>query len=437
VAGAVLTWRYSEVVLRRLAFWSLAVVFPMPLVLTYNAVTPEPMALRIDIFFGLTAYSWWLLSIALSTRPLWLDRLVGLPAIYGLHGMLGILAIGAAYLHHEDAFASHTVARNLGNVAFWAALAVLLYSIFFLSGWFGDRSGAFLKAKRSSEKVIAHQLSVWVHRLNLVIVLMIFLHAQLLARVNQHLSLMLLLDLYTLVAFSLYAWKKWIAPATYLVGNVTSNEPRGVGTRVLRVDLDEQATKARPGDSVFLRFEGSPAVGREWHPFSLSDARSDTLTFTISQHGDFTRELTDVTAGTRVRLDGPYGRFDAIARGLDHDVPLVLLGMGAGVAPLLSLTAAHHLDRPLELLWAVRSPEHAVYEDEIDAYERAPGSWLKATIKVGRFTKADLTQTISEEARANGSFFIVGPSPAVLATQRLLRRAGIPRGRIHHERLTL
>jgi hypothetical protein len=45
--------------------------------------------------------------------------------------------------------------------------------------------------------------------------------------------------------------------------------------------------------------------------------------------------------GTSVRLEGPFVRLDTITRNLDSRTPLVLLGMGAGVAPLLSLTAAH------------------------------------------------------------------------------------------------
>jgi predicted ferric reductase len=422
---------------RRLVFWGAALAFPMPLVLTYNAVTDEPMALRVDIFYGMFAYGWWLMSILLSVRPSWLDRLVGLPAIYGLHGMLGVLAIGAAYLHHKDALASEALPRLLGNWAFWTALAVLSYSVLFLSGWLGDRSMRVLRTKKSLERLLRHQVSLWVHRLNLVVVGMVFLHAHLLDRVNQHLPLMVLLDLYTVATLSLYAWKKWIAADTFLTGEVTSNEPRGVATRVLSVALDREATKAQPGDSMFLRFEGSSAVGREWHPFSLTGDDRRTMTFTISQHGDFTRLLSDVTCGTRVRLEGPFGRFHEIARGLDPAVPLVLLGMGAGVAPLLSLTAAHHEHRELELLWSVRSAEHALYETELDRYQEASGGRLRVVIKVGRFDRAELVRRVSPQGVADGVFFLVGPSPAVLSTYRMLRRAGIPRRRIHHERLTL
>ncbi|MGW0201231.1 hypothetical protein, partial [Nonomuraea sp. NPDC003201] len=70
--------------LRKLLFWSCAVVFPLPLVLTYDSLSTDPEQLKLYIFLGLTAYAWWLMSILLSVRPSWLDRFVGLPAIFGL-----------------------------------------------------------------------------------------------------------------------------------------------------------------------------------------------------------------------------------------------------------------------------------------------------------------------------------------------------------------
>jgi predicted ferric reductase len=422
---------------RKLAFWAFAVAFPLPLVFTYDEMQTEPQSLRIDIFLGIFAYAWWLLAILLSVRPPWLERLVSLRSIYGLHGMLGVLAIVAAYLHHDNAYAGNALARDLGNWAFWIALGLLFYSVFFMSGWLVERSRLVHRMKQTLEVVFRRQVSLWVHRLNLVVVLMIFVHAHLLVRVNQHFPLMVLFDVYTVVTLGLYAWKKWIARDTYLTGSVVGNEARGASTRVLSVALDREATKVQPGDSFFLRFEGSRAVGREWHPFSVTDDDRHTLTFTISQHGDYTRALTSLAVGTRVRLEGPFGRFDKIARDLDPDTPLVFLGMGAGVAPLLSLTAAHHTTRDIHLLWAVRTDHDVYYRDTLAGYQAAAGDKLQVTTSFGRFRRDDLTTTLSPEAVAKGAFFIVGPNPAVLANQRLLRQIGVSPTRIHHERLTM
>ncbi|WP_329577448.1 FAD-binding oxidoreductase [Streptomyces sp. NBC_01361] len=423
--------------LRKILFWSVAVIFPLPLVLTYDSVATEPEQLRFYIFLGLIAYSWWLLAIALSVRPPWLDRFVGLPAIYGLHGMLGVLAIYAAYLHSENSYSPSQLARDLGDWSFYGALTVLSYSVFFMSGWLTDRSRLLLSVKRILERVFRHQLSVWIHRLNLLIVVMVCLHAHLLLRVNQHLSFMVLLDLYTVVVLGAYAWKKWIAPDTYLTGTVIGNEARGESTRKMSVALDGTAAKLQPGDSLFLRFEGNPAVSKEWHPFSVTDDNQETLTFTISQHGDFTRRLGRVDPGTAVRLEGPFGRFESTVQDRGPDAPLVLLGMGAGVAPLLSLTAAHHTTRDIHLLWAVRKPEDAYYLDELEKYQAASEGRLRVTTSVGRFRRDDLSGALSAEEVEKGQFFIVGPNLAVIANRRLLRRIGVGVRRIHDERLTM
>ncbi|WP_327725414.1 FAD-binding oxidoreductase [Streptomyces europaeiscabiei] len=423
--------------LRKLLFWSFAVLFPLPLILTYEFVADESDLLKFYIFLGLIAYTWWLLAIVLSVRPAWLHRFVGLPSIYGLHGALGILAIAAAYIHRDNSYSPSPLAWVLGDWAFYGALTVLCYSMFFMSGWFVDRSRLLLRAKGLLETVFRRRLSVWIHRLNLVIVAMIWLHAHLLVRVNQYFAFMVLFDLYTVMTLGIYVWKKWIAPDTYLMGTVTGNETRGGATRRVSVGLDSKSATLRPGDFFFLSFEGSSSVSREWHPFSVTDDDKKTLTFTIRQHGDFTRRLGDVEVGNRVRLEGPFGQFESIVQERDREAPLVLVGMGAGVAPLLSLAAAHHTTRKVHLLWAVRSPEDAYYRDIIEEYQAASGNRMQVTISVGRFRREDLVSILSAEAVTNGSFFIVGPNPAVLANQRLLRRIGVSARRIHQERLTM
>ncbi|WP_426226439.1 FAD-binding oxidoreductase [Pseudarthrobacter sp. DSP2-3-2b1] len=290
--------------------------FPVPLLLTFHLQSSDPWRLKFYILLGLVAYSWWLLAIVLSVRPPWLDRLVGLRSIYGLHGMLGVLALAAAYVHGENSYAPERWARWLGDWSFYAALTVLCYSVFFMSGWLVDRSMLLVKVKRLLERVFRHQLSVWIHRLNLVIVGMIWLHAHLLDRVSEHFVFMVLFDLYTVVVLGIYAWKKWIGPDTFKAGTVVANHARGGSTRKVSVALDQEETSLRPGDFFFLSFEGSSAVSRERHPFSVTDDNREEVTFTMRQHGNYTRRLGNVQAGTRVRLEGPFGRFDSIVQ--DH-----------------------------------------------------------------------------------------------------------------------
>ncbi len=421
---------------RPLLLWSVVVAFPAPLLLVMNAQMSDAPRMKLYISLGLVAYCWWLLAILLSVRPAWLDRRVGLPQVYALKGLLGVLAIAAAYLHRENTFAAGTLPGNLGDWAFWGAFAVLCYSVIFLSGWITDRSAIAATIKRRLEAVFRHQLSVWVHRLNLLAVAMIFLHVHLIDRVSQHFWFMALFDLYTISVLAVWLWNKWGAPDAYLTGAVHQNTALNHATRQVTIALDQPAGGARPGDFYFLRFE-HPDISREWHPFSATDARNDMLAFTVRQTGDFTRTISTVAVGTRVRLEGPFGRFDETFRAHPKEAPVVLIGMGAGVAPLLSLIAGHFRRRRILLLWSVRHADDTYYSELLDDYRSQSTGNLEVVTQIGRFHPAQLNGLLTPEEVRTAAFFVVGPNPAVLATQQVLRQLGVPRRHVHHERLTM
>src|SRR5699024_3225926 len=407
--------------LRLFALWAAAVVFPLPMMLVYDGIATEPVVLKQLVLFGLIAYSWWLLAILLSLRPRWLDRAVGLPAVYRLHGVLGLGSLVLAYIHHQNSYTSHGLAEILGDWGLYLSIATLCLAVFFLTGWLVDRSRSLLRARRFLERVVLRrQLSIWLHRLNIVVVVLIWLHVHVLPRMTQYPEFMILFDFYTVAVLSLYVWKKWIAPDTAIRGTVVRNEGRGASTRRVAIELDETNASIRPGDFFFLRLDGAGVVGPEPHPFSATDDDQATVTFTIRQHGDYTNRLGDVAEGARARLEGPFGRFDAVVHRHGPDTPLVLLGMGAGIAPLLSLAAAHHSSRTIRLLWSVHTAEDLYYREVLKDYEEASAGKMQVTTSVGRFKRGDFERELTDEALRTGVFFIVGSSPAVLANQRLL-----------------
>lgn len=131
----------------KMLFWSLSVIFPLPLVLAYDALAREPGQLKLIIVLGLTAYAWWLLAILLSVRPAWLDRRIGLRSVYGLHGMLGVLAVVLAFVHQDNSYSGNQLAIFLGEWGFYLTVGVLCFSVFFLSGWIVDRVRLLLAAR--------------------------------------------------------------------------------------------------------------------------------------------------------------------------------------------------------------------------------------------------------------------------------------------------
>jgi predicted ferric reductase len=421
---------------RSLLFYAAALLFPLPLVVVLNTQLTDAARVRMVISLGLIAYCWWLAAILLSVRPTWLDRWVGLPQIYALHGSLGIAALVVAYLHIDNNYAHNMLARDVGNWAFYLSLGVAAYSILFMSGWLADRLLLVARIKRGLERLLDHRIAVWLHRLNLVAVALIAVHVHLIVQINRHLVFMIAFDLVTLAVLGVYAWKKWIAPDSFLTGTVRENRALNASTRQVAIALDEPSSRIRPGDFFFLRFEAD-GIPRERHPFSLTGDDQGLATFTIRQIGDFTRAVPQVPVGTRSRLEGPFGRFDGILKETPAQIPLVFIGMGAGVAPLLSLAAGYAGDRAITLLWSVHRDDDAYYRSLIEDFENANPDRFDAHIQVGRFTRDRLAALLSAEQIGKAQFVVVGPAQAVLAAQRHLRRLGVSHRRIHHERLTM
>ncbi|MGW6504366.1 hypothetical protein [Nonomuraea angiospora] len=73
----------------------------------------------------------------------------------------------------------------------------------------------------------------------------------------------------------------------------------------------------------------------------------------------------------------------------------------------------------------------------LEDYQKASGDQFRFTVSIGRLHREDLACVLSMAEINEGSFFIVGPNPAVLANQRLLRRVGVSARRIHQERPTM
>ena len=97
-------------------------------------------------------------------------------------------------------------------------------------------------------------------------------------------------------------------------------------------DLD--ALKVEAGQFFSWRFLAGPGWSRA-HPYSLSaapDGRS--LRITVKDLGDGSRDVARLRPGTRVLVEGPYGRLSARARTRRH---VALIGAGVGITPLRSL----------------------------------------------------------------------------------------------------
>lgn len=442
------------------AMWAIVLfVVPLPLVLTLNAGLVDSLSRVLLADLGAIAYGWWLAGIVLATRPRCLDRLVGLPSLYFLHGAIGVLSLLMAGAHALWSFSFHPQVRVVGQIAWYLLLAVVILAVLFLTGWVVDRSRTAFRAKRAISRVLPHRAMIWLHRLVFVVVALIVAHVTMIPQVSRNAPFMAVFLTMTLLAVGLYAWHLLVAPSLAArQAQVVRSSRLNSHTQQIVLRLGSHDPRPRAGDFYFVSFPGLRARGipGEPHPFSVTrienpeavgndagrpatDASFVDVSFTIASEGDFTSRIGRIPVGAQASLEGPFGRFDPIISG-NPGRPLVLIGMGAGIAPMVGL-AQGHPERRITVIDVVSRAEDLYYQKDFEQIVRGRGAFggprLTFVSHEHRLDAQWIQAHIPHEERTEALFVVVGPAAGVLSVSRSLRRSGVARGRIVDERLTM
>jgi ferredoxin-NADP reductase len=200
------------------------------------------------------------------------------------------------------------------------------------------------------------------------------------------------------------------------------------------------ALGAEAGQFFQWRFLTGPGWTRA-HPYSLSaapDGRS--LRITVKQLGDGSADLPNVRPGTRVLVEGPYGRLSGRARTRRR---VAFIGAGVGITPLRAL--AEGLDyRPGEAVLLHRFTDRPLFDRELaqlvrerglqvimlPGHRRAPNSWLGAGIGPSDDLTA-LTYWVPDIAERD--VYVCGPEAWAQDVRRTTEAAGLPPERFHVE----
>jgi predicted ferric reductase len=255
---------------------------------------------------------------------------------------------------------------------------------------------------------------------------------------------------------TVFWWTAWAASAAAVVAfrlgvpawrslrhrvHVTSVVAEGDGVVSVHLggrNLDRLRVEA--GQFFVWRFLAGDGRSRG-NPYSLSAAPTrDALRITVKDLGDQSARLKDLAPGTRVLVEGPYGRLGDRARSRDR---VAFIGAGVGITPLRALAEGmaygpgaavmlhRYRDRPLlqrelerlaterglELLW-------------LPGARRSPDSWLGA--HVGRAD--DLTALVSWVPDiAERDVYLCGPAAWTAQVVATLRAAGLTPDHIHLE----
>ncbi|WAC66053.1 ferredoxin reductase family protein [Agrococcus sp. SL85] len=259
-----------------------------------------------------------------------------------------------------------------------------------------------------------------------------------------------------------YWWALWLATAAAVlvwrialpIGRSLRHDLRVVaveddGARGVRVRIGGRAIErlgARAGQFLVWRFLDGPGWTRG-NPYSLAvSPRRGELVIAARVVGDGSRRLRSLRPGTRVLVEGPMGRMTGDAR---QGRRMLLVGAGAGVAPLLSILDDEAFE-PGEavLVTRDRTPEEAVGAEHVRELverrglrhvpldgprSRAGSSWVASDW--GAWDGAALLRAIAGDL-ADVDVFLCGPDDWSAALRADLLRAGAAPARIHAESFT-
>jgi len=226
-------------------------------------------------------------------------------------------------------------------------------------------------------------------------------------------------------------------PGRWQIGTVTRIVQETPRVKSFRIALPEW-TPHLPGQHYDVRLT-APDGYRAQRSYSVASSPLDEgaieLTVDRLDDGEVSGYLHDVlVVGDRIELRGPFAAF-FVWRG---ETPALLLGGGSGVVPLMAMLRHKRRalpDAEMRLLYSVRSPEEAIYRDELGAetlltYSRAaPPGWRGAT---GRLDAALLAAAAIDPAR--GTVFACGSHGFAEHAARLALDAGFAPERIRTER---
>ena len=214
--------------------------------------------------------------------------------------------------------------------------------------------------------------------------------------------------------------------------------------------LDPTELRYFPGQYVDVTVP-EHGVTRSFSMANTPTGRAGTLEFVIKVYpdGHFSSLLSGggLSVGDRVEVVGPYGVF-TLREG--SDARIVLVGGGAGMAPILALLRAlaeRGTARDVVFYYGARTTRDLCFEDELRALERA----LPSFRYVPALSEPDgaggagwdgetglITDVLKrrEESLTGAHAYVCGPPPMVEAAMPVLEALGVEHRRIYYDKFT-
>ena len=215
-----------------------------------------------------------------------------------------------------------------------------------------------------------------------------------------------------------------------------------------RLVLSGDELKFKPGQYVDIKIPDSDEV-RSFSMANIPSHRPGELEFMIKVYpdGKFSSLLSSGTLeeGHELEVTGQFGVFTLREK---SDRPLLFVGGGAGMAPILALLrsmADRDVDRPAVYYYGARGPKDLFHREELAELEqRLPNfRFVPALSDVDEGEEWDgerglITDVVArcEDKLREVDAYLCGPPPMVDAAIGLLVQQGVPEERVYYDKFT-
>jgi predicted ferric reductase len=331
--------------------------------------TVDPL-LALARLAGLGAAYFALLQVALIGRTLWVERAFGLDRLSLIHHYAGFAAIGFILVHPVLILLSYARRDN-------APLLTEFFSLLRLD----DIPNALMAAGLFSFIVVfsislvrrKYKYEAWyfIHLLSYLSIALAFGHqTELGTDLASSMGEAVWISLYFLAIGSLVVFRV-LVPAyrfsrhNFSVSRVVPETEEAVSIYISGKRMEN--FRGRPGQFVIVRF----LTKKFWwqaHPFSLSMVpRGGEFRITVKNSGDFTSRIKEISPGTPVIVEGPYGTF--VEGGHARKKVLFIAG-GIGITPIRALFESMSGRKECVILYSNRTLRNLVFKNEL---EKIPG----------------------------------------------------------------
>ncbi|MDC7231957.1 MAG: hypothetical protein PQJ58_01900 [Spirochaetales bacterium] len=440
-------------------FWPVAALLsPLPALLLYFrgdfSHLNDPFSL--GMLFGLSAYTYFLVTLLISSRIRFLDRLYGHDRVMHFHSLLALGALILGIVHRQLKvliFPYMDLQVFLGFlplllilIVFLVTLTVMVPGVLHRIG-FMNRFRLFVNRRLKLD----YSLLKTVHNSLVLALLLLSFHVLLASSTGETWTRLIYMG--ALASFTLYSWirHKLIRPRRNRKAGLVLEDIRDLGGHVTELVIRGSGEGSLPswkaGQFAYFRFPGSVVKGEE-HPFTISSAPVEGhVAVAVKNLGDYTSLVPGLETGQTVVLDGPYGHF-----GYSRGGRSLFIAGGIGITPFLSILkdlASRKSTDEITLLWAVRNQEDLVFDDLLQSMSsRLPGFRYLPLLSGETFSpeekhwrggriNRDLLDELTGSGQKKQQIYFCGPPGLRRKVFKDLKSLGIRTSSVRYEKFSL